>query len=109
MTSGLLLKEARLRAGLSQAELARRAGKPTSVIGRWERGEVKPSFETLRELVRACGLDVQPRLVQRDDSQDAAIHAALELTPAERLEQLEAWVEFVEEARRTLRVSSVGA
>jgi len=34
VSSSDLLKEARRRAGLSQAQLARRAGKPTSVIGR---------------------------------------------------------------------------
>jgi transcriptional regulator with XRE-family HTH domain len=101
--SGDLLKEARRRAGLSQAELARLAGKPTSVIGRWERGEVKPSLETLRSLVRACDLDVSFRLQPRDNSQDAAILAALELTPAERLAQLEAWTEFLHEARENLR------
>ncbi len=64
MVSAILLRGARLRAELSQAELARRAGKARSAIGRWERGEVKPCFETLRELVRACGLDVSYGLVR---------------------------------------------
>ena len=64
VVSGDLLREARLRAGLSQAELARRAGKARSAIGRWERGEVLPSFETLRELVRACGLRARLRALQ---------------------------------------------
>jgi transcriptional regulator with XRE-family HTH domain len=103
MISGDLLREARSRAGLSQAELARRAGKATSVIGRWERGEVKPSLETLRSVVRACDLDLRFRLEPRDDAQDAAIVAALDLTPEERLAQLEAWTEFLHEARTNLR------
>ena len=103
MLSGDILKEARRRAGLSQAALAHRAGKATSVIGRWERGEVKPSFETLRDLVRACGLDLSFRLEPRDEAQDAAILAALDLTPAERLAQLEAWTAFLHEARTHLR------
>jgi hypothetical protein len=98
MVSGDLLREARRRAGLSQAQLARRAGKPTSVIGRWERNEVAPSLETLRALIRACGLDLRFGVVHADDSQDAAIEQALELTPAERLAQLEAWAEFLAEA-----------
>jgi transcriptional regulator with XRE-family HTH domain len=51
--------EARRRAGSSQAELARRAGTPRSAIGRWERGEVLPSLERLRELIRARGLEVR--------------------------------------------------
>jgi len=102
MLSGDLLREARLRAGLSQAELARRAGKPTSVIGRWERGEVKPSLETLQAMVRACGLDLRFQIAERDTSQDAAIEAALDLAPEERLAQLEAWSELVLEGRRNL-------
>jgi transcriptional regulator with XRE-family HTH domain len=101
--SGDLLKEARKRAGLSQAELARRAGKPTSVIGRWERGEVKPSLETLLSLVRSCGLELRFRLQPRDDAQDAAILAALDLTPEERLAQLQSWADFLHEARSNLR------
>ena len=103
MISGDLLKEARRRAGLSPAELAHRAGRPTSVIGRWERNEVKPSLETLRSLVRACGLELGFRLEPKDDAQDATILAALELTPDERLAQLEASTDFLHEARANLR------
>lgn len=99
MVSGDLLREARRRAGLSQAALARRAGKPTSVIGRWERGEVQPSLETLRSMIRACDLELGFRLSELDHAQDGAILAALELGPEERLAQLEGWVEFVGEAR----------
>jgi transcriptional regulator with XRE-family HTH domain len=102
MISGDLLREARRRAGLSQAELARRAGKPTSVIGRWERGEVKPSLETLRSMIRACGLELGFRLAALDHAQDGAILAALELEPEERLAQLERWTEFVGESRAGL-------
>ncbi len=85
--SGDLLREARLRAGLSQAELARRAGRPISSIGRWERGEVLPSLETLRELVRACGLELTFGLAAADsEAHDAAlIERALRRTPVERV------------------------
>ena len=103
MISGDLLKEGHRRAGLSQAELAHRAGKPTSVIGRWERNEVKPSLETLRSLVRACGLELRVGLDPRDDAQDATILAALELTPEQRLAQLEASTDFLHRARSNLR------
>ncbi|MDQ3162376.1 MAG: helix-turn-helix transcriptional regulator [Actinomycetota bacterium] len=93
---------ARLRAGLSQAELARRAGKARSAIGRWERGEVKPCFETLRELVRACGLDVSYGLVRHDDSSRSLIEESLRLNPDERLERLRGWIGFSVEARESL-------
>jgi transcriptional regulator with XRE-family HTH domain len=102
MISGDLLREARRRAGLSQAALARRAGKPTSVIGRWERNEVKPSLETLRELVDACGLELSFRLREADHEQDNLIAEALRLTPAQRLEQLENAADFILNGRRNL-------
>ena len=40
MVSGELLREARLRAGLTQAELAERAGTARSQVSRYERGHV---------------------------------------------------------------------
>lgn len=56
--SAALLREARLRAGLSQAALAERSGKDRVQVGRWEAGQVAPSLDTLIELVRACGFDL---------------------------------------------------
>jgi len=102
MVSAILLRGARLRAGLSQAELARRAGKARSAGGRWERGEVKPCFETLRELVRACGLDVSYGLVRHDDSSRSLIEESLRLNSDERLERLRGWIGFSVEARESL-------
>ena len=87
MVSGDLLIEARRRAGLSQAELARRSGVAASLIGRYERYEVIPSFERLRELVRACGFDFAFRLAKLDptDHDRVLIERELRLTPPERL------------------------
>jgi transcriptional regulator with XRE-family HTH domain len=82
-----LLREARRRAALTQAELGRRSGKPQSVISRWERGEVGISLETLRELVRACGLELTLGLANHDDSYDAYIREYLGLSPAERVDR----------------------
>jgi transcriptional regulator with XRE-family HTH domain len=85
MISGDLLREARLRAGLTQAELGRRVRRPQSVIGRWERGEVLPSLETLRALIRGCGLELCFRLARHDDSYAAHIERMLDMPPAERV------------------------
>jgi transcriptional regulator with XRE-family HTH domain len=87
MVSGDILLEARRRAGLSQAGLARRAGKPVSSIGRWERGEVLPSLEALRALIAACGLELSFRLVNADTDQHdlVLIERELRRTPAERV------------------------
>ncbi len=88
MTSGLLIREARLRAGLSQHELAERSGRERSVIARWEQGAVSPSFETLHELVRACGYDFSVALVplESDAEQEARLRQNLLRSPQERLQ-----------------------
>ncbi|MBA2474983.1 MAG: helix-turn-helix transcriptional regulator, partial [Actinobacteria bacterium] len=63
MRSGWLIREARLRAGLTQTELAERTGRDRAVIARWEQEAVAPSMETLVEIVRACGFDLPLVLV----------------------------------------------
>jgi len=90
VTSGLLIREARLLAGLSQGELGARVGKDRAQIARWERGAVEPSFETLRQLVRACGLvlDVSIRPTEVDEAGEKAMRRKLRLSPQERLQEL---------------------
>ena len=87
MTSGTLIREARLRAGLSQAELSERSGKDRAQIARWEADVVQPSFETLRELIRACGLDLELNLVSYavDERETKQLRQSLLRTPQERL------------------------
>jgi transcriptional regulator with XRE-family HTH domain len=89
MVSGALLREARLRAGLTQAELAQVAGTARSQVSRYERGDVLPSLETLRRLIHACGLDLSFRLFNADlDAHDATLIAqVLPLTPEERVDR----------------------
>jgi len=55
METGSLLREARTRAGLSQSDLARRAGVPQSVVSEYEAGKRQPSVPTLARLVGATG------------------------------------------------------
>ena len=59
MRGGHLIREARRRAGLSQADLASRAGTAQSGIARWESGRTTPSLDDVRRLVRLCGFDVE--------------------------------------------------
>jgi transcriptional regulator with XRE-family HTH domain len=66
--SGELIREARLRAGLTQYDLGDRTGRDRAVVARWEQGAVTPSVETLLELVRACGFDLPLELVPYDPS-----------------------------------------
>ncbi len=85
MTSADLLRGARLRAGLTQDELGRAVGRTQSAIARWERGRVQPSLETLRELIRACGLELTFGLATYDDSYDPYINGLLDMAPDERV------------------------
>lgn len=63
MTPGIdaaaLLKAARAAAGLSQRDLARRAGTAQSVVARIELGETSPTVRTLNRLLEAA--DARPR------------------------------------------------
>ena len=89
MISADLLKEARLRAGITQAELGRRVKRSQSQIARWERGDVKPSLETLRELIRACGLELTLGMANYDDSYLLDINEQLARSPAERVAHMQ--------------------
>ncbi len=110
MISGDLIREARRRAGLTQRQLAERAGKAPSVIGRWERGEVKPPLETVVDLIRACGLDLGLGIYQSDDGHDLAlILQALRRTPTQRVETMLNFVRFVTAARSSSSGERVSA
>jgi transcriptional regulator with XRE-family HTH domain len=85
VTSGEVIREARLLAGLSQHELAERVGVPRSSIARWERGTVEPGFDTTRRLLRACGFDLSLVRYEPDEIVDIRLSGKLELTPQERL------------------------
>jgi transcriptional regulator with XRE-family HTH domain len=88
VTSADLIREARLRAGLSQQELAERSGRDRTVIARWEQGAVAPSLESLLEVVRACGFELPFELVPHDPSRDLSLSTRVEASPEQRLGQL---------------------
>lgn len=52
------VRGARLAAGLSQAELARRAGMDHTFISRIESGRTSPDVRTLQRLAKAIGCPV---------------------------------------------------
>jgi len=61
---GVVIRQARLRAGLSQSELARRAGVAQSVISAYENGRREPGVGVLARLVEAAGHRLQVEAVQ---------------------------------------------
>lgn len=85
MTAGQLLREARLRAGLTQEELGRRVERPRTMIARWEQDAVDPGFETVRRLLRACGFDVPLELVPYEPAEDTRVEKNVLLAPERRV------------------------
>lgn len=65
--AGNLIRLARIQAGISQRELARRAQTSQATLSAYESGRKSPSFETLSRIIRAAGLDLRIQLVPSDD------------------------------------------
>lgn len=80
-----LIHSARSRAGLTQAELAARAGTSQTAVARYERGRALPTLETLYRLVRACGFDLRMSLEPYDPHDDVLLEEQLARSPEERL------------------------
>ena len=84
---GDLIREARRRAGLTQAELAERAGTAQPAIARWEAGSTAVSLDDIVRLIRLCGLDLELHIVDRDDSDMAQATRLAHLSGQERLDR----------------------
>ena len=104
MTGSLLVKEARLRAGLTQRELAARLGTSQPVVARWESGAARPSFETVRRALHACGFDLSVSIANRDDDHPRLIERHLRLTPQQRLDLVRDMLAFERRAHGAGRV-----
>jgi transcriptional regulator with XRE-family HTH domain len=87
-----LVREARKRAGLTQAELARRVGSTQPAIARIEAGRSQPSFDRVVELIRACDLDL---LVGLGPVDDADVHQARDLQYLDASQRLDVLVTTV--------------
>lgn len=70
--AGSLLRDARQRAGLSQVELARRAGVTQSVVSAYESGARQPSMPTLERLIAAAGFELDLGLRPQDSTSSRA-------------------------------------
>lgn len=107
MNAARALREARRLAGMSQAELARRAGVPRQLVNQIERAARVPRVDTLTRILAAAGatMDIRPRLGAEVDR--GPIQALLRKSPRDRLSrrQIEAldWL-----CRRKVRFIVVG-
>lgn len=69
MTPAALIRQVRQRRGLTQAELARRAGTSQPVVSAYEHGRRDPTSATLRRLVAAGGESLELRASARRDTE----------------------------------------
>src|SRR4051794_14584601 len=84
---GRLLREARIRHGLSQERLAIRAGTTQSAISRIEQERGSPTVRTLAELLRLMGEDLVLGVEPRDAGIDRSlVGERLRLDEGERLD-----------------------
>ena len=101
--SGAILREARLRTGITQRELARRAGTSQSVVARIEQGRSDPSTATLARLLAAAGFELRAELtpiVVADTHMLDDVARILSLSPEERLIEVRNVSRFEAAARR---------
>ena len=90
VTGAQIIREARLKARLTQTELAERLGRDRAQVARWETGGQEPSFENLRTVVEACGFTLRIEIAERTDDPalDAALEASLLQAPHQRVQGL---------------------
>jgi transcriptional regulator with XRE-family HTH domain len=100
MLGGDLVREARRRAGLTQAELAARAATTQSAIARLESGRTNPSFDLVLRLLKLCGFRLDVSLDPYDDSDLAQAEANLRRTVEGRLDNMESALRFIFEGRK---------
>lgn len=113
-TPSLVLEEARAAAGLTQQELADRAGTSQPAIARLEQGRVSPTFATLERLVAAAGFHIRLDLVPsapvdpvldayKRDVDRTLLRENLRKTVDERIRSLDELRRLSMEARRAVR------
>ena len=103
-----LVREARRRSGLSQAQLAALAGVPKSTVGRIESGARIPSAELVERLVEAAGWDVVVSLSESDPGTDSMFERTLRRSPAQRLSDATRVARFVLRGRRAISAATGG-
>jgi len=81
--SGQTLRDLRLKAGLRQVEVARRAGIVATVLSAYEHGRRQPSVEIAGRIIEAMGYDIS--FVRRLDPETQARRLVEVLTLAEAL------------------------
>ena len=89
-----LLQLARLKAGLSQRQLAERADVPPTMISAYERDKRQPTLPTLLRILEAAGYDLRMQLEPHETHDEVLAALEANRSPRElarRDRQIEAW------------------
>jgi transcriptional regulator with XRE-family HTH domain len=81
-----ILRDARWMVGLTQAEVAQRAGVTQQTIASYERGRREPSVAKLNELLTGCGVRLGWRLIPEPGLEDEPTRYLLSKAPLDRLD-----------------------
>jgi transcriptional regulator with XRE-family HTH domain len=84
-----LLRTARDKADMTQAELAAAAGVTQQAVSAYETGRKEPTMPTLQRLLAAAGYEMRIRLEPLDDH-DASLETLMAALPPTRRAELEA-------------------
>ncbi|HWB55507.1 MAG TPA: helix-turn-helix transcriptional regulator [Gaiellaceae bacterium] len=102
MTPGRLLREARRRHGVTQEQLAARAGTSQAAVSRIERDVVSPSVTTLAGLLDLLGEELELSATPIDYGHDRTlIEANLRVAPEERIRRQAEWSRGMRELQRS--------
>jgi transcriptional regulator with XRE-family HTH domain len=95
MSPGTLIRTTRERHGLTQTQLALRAGTSQNAVSRAERDEISSSVDTIQRLLAAMGerLELSVRRIEGDFDSDHLADSMAQ-TMSERLERSLAWNRF---------------
>ncbi len=97
MSTGSLIRQARLADGLTQAQLARRLGVTQPSVARMEAAGDEVSVATLQRALGALGRSLELRATKRPPNYDETLlRENLRRSPAERIRVFE---DFYEDAR----------
>lgn len=90
MTAAQIIREARLKAELTQAQLAERLGRERAQVARWEIGGQEPSFENVVAVVEACGFELNFQIAEREEDPelDAELTTSVLQAPQQRVQAL---------------------
>jgi transcriptional regulator with XRE-family HTH domain len=104
MYAGTLIREARLRCNLTQAELARRLGMTQTGVAQMEKRE-KVGSETLEKVAQALGMWLEIRFLPVERSEASPV-TAMQAAPKEAARRIGEARRLIADAQRKLRAAA---